>query len=61
MPAGAADPRQRLAPVVERVLALRSEMRAAGEYTLADKLRDSLVDAGIEVRDTPGGTAWDVS
>lgn len=58
---GAADPRLRLAPVVDRVLALRSEMRSAGEYALADNLRNAVVDAGIEVRDTPDGTAWDVS
>lgn len=57
---GAADPRERLAPVVDRVLALRKEMRSAGEYALADKLRDAVLDAGIEVRDAPDGTAWEI-
>lgn len=57
---GAADPREKVAPVIDRVLALRAEMRTAGEYALADKLRDAVVDAGIEVRDTADGTAWDV-
>jgi hypothetical protein len=56
---GAGDPRDLLGPVVERILDLRVEMRAAGEYALADKLRDSLVDAGVEVHDTPGGSTWD--
>ena len=55
---GAADPRERLSPIVDRVLALRDEMRASGHYDVADRLRDGLVDAGIEVRDTPRGSEW---
>jgi cysteinyl-tRNA synthetase len=58
---GAADPRDLLGPVVERVLDLRVQMRGAGEYALADKLRDALVDAGIEVHDTPAGSTWDLA
>ncbi|HEX6537860.1 MAG TPA: hypothetical protein VF155_01605 [Candidatus Dormibacteraeota bacterium] len=58
---GAADPRARVAPVVERVLTVRRELRAAGHYDVADQLRDALVDAGVEVRDTPGGTDWELS
>ena len=46
-------------PVVEQILDLRVQMRAAGEYALADKLRDALVDAGIEVHDTPAGSTWE--
>jgi hypothetical protein len=55
---GAGDPRDRIAPVVDGILELRVQMRSAGEYGLADKLRDALVDAGIEVRDTPDGSTW---
>ena len=55
---GAADPRDRIAPVVDRVLDLRRQMRAEGQYALADRLRDLLVDAGIEVRDAAGGSTW---
>ena len=55
---GAVDPRERMAPIVERVLELRVEMRDRGEYTLADRLRDVLIEAGVEVRDTPAGTEW---
>jgi cyanophycinase-like exopeptidase len=58
---GAGDPRDRIAPVVDGILELRVQMRAAGEYALADKLRDALVDAGIEVRDTPEGSAWELA
>ncbi len=43
------------------ILELRVQMRAAGEYALADKLRDALVDAGIEVRDTPEGSVWELA
>jgi hypothetical protein len=55
---GAGDPRDLMAPVVDRILELRVQMRTAGEYGLADKLRDALVEAGIEVRDTPDGSTW---
>jgi hypothetical protein len=58
---GVDDPRELLGPVVDRVLSLRVEMRGAGEYALADKLRDALVDAGIEVHDAPGGSTWDLA
>lgn len=58
---GAADPRERLAPIIEHVLTLRTEMRASGHYHVADQLRDALVAAGVEIRDTPEGTEWEVS
>jgi cysteinyl-tRNA synthetase len=58
---GAADPRDRIGPVVDRILELRVQMRGAGEYALADKLRDALVEAGIEVHDTPAGSTWDLA
>jgi hypothetical protein len=58
---GAGDPKDLIAPVVDGILALRVEMRAAGEYALADKLRDALIEAGIEVRDTPEGSVWDIA
>ena len=56
---GAADPRDLVGPVVDRILDLRVQMRGAGEYALADKLRDALVDAGVEVHDTPAGSTWE--
>jgi hypothetical protein len=55
---GAADPRELIAPVVDGILELRVQMRAAGEYALADRLRDVLVEAGVEVRDAPEGSTW---
>ena len=59
--AGATDPRERIGPVVDRILDLRVQMRGAGEYALADKLRDALVEAGVEIHDTPGGSTWDLA
>ena len=58
---GAADPRDRIGPVVDRILELRVQMRDGGEYALADRLRDALVEAGIEVHDTPAGSTWDLA
>jgi cysteinyl-tRNA synthetase len=58
--AGMADPRAVLAPVVEQVLAARSEAREARDFAASDLLRDVLVNAGISVNDTPGGEEWDL-
>jgi hypothetical protein len=55
---GTADPRELIAPVVNGILELRVQMRAAGEYALADRLRDVLAEAGVEVRDAPDGSTW---
>jgi len=55
---GARDPREVVAPYVEAVLEGRVAARAAAQYDLADRLRDALVAAGVEVRDAPGGTDW---
>ena len=55
---GAADPRERLAPIVDRVLQLRKQLRDEGEFTISDRLRDLLTAARIEVRDTRDGAEW---
>jgi hypothetical protein len=55
---GARDPRDVVAPYVEAVLAGRVAAREAKQYDLADHLRDALVAAGVEVRDTAAGTEW---
>ena len=36
----------------------RNEARAAGEFGLADRLRDDLASRGIHLVDTPTGTRW---
>lgn len=55
---GVRDPRTVLAPFVEALLDARRQARAAGRYADADGLRDRLLAAGVEVRDTPGTTEW---
>lgn len=55
---GLADPRDRLRPAVEPLVGLRDALRGEGNYAAADAIRDALAAAGIDVRDTPGGTRW---
>lgn len=57
---GLRDPRDLLGPLVERLLALRTELRAERAWQLADRLRDRLIAAGIELRDTQDGTTWNL-
>jgi hypothetical protein len=55
---GARDPREVVGVFVEGLLAERDAARADGRYADADRIRDLLVAAGIEVRDTAEGTRW---
>lgn len=55
---GLRDPKELLAPLVERLIVLRAELRAERAWQLADRLRDRLIAAGIELHDTPQGTTW---
>jgi cyanophycinase-like exopeptidase len=55
---GLRDPREVVAPYVDAVVAGRDAAREAGRFDLADRLRDALLGAGLEVRDTPSGTEW---
>jgi len=55
---GLADPRDRLRPVVEPLLALRAGLRAEGNFAAADAIREALTAAGLDVSDTPEGTRW---
>ena len=57
---GFADPREAVGGLVEYLLELRGRARAVGDYTLADDIRRRLVGEGIEIRDTPDGTTWEV-
>ena len=47
--------------LVEGVLAARESERTAGQYDLADQLRDALVNAGIEIHDGPQGSSWSLN
>lgn len=58
---GARDPRSVLAPFVEALLDMRAGARKDQRWADADTVRDRLVSLGVEVRDTPGGTDWDLT
>ncbi|HXF61112.1 MAG TPA: cysteine--tRNA ligase [Caldilineaceae bacterium] len=45
-------------PFIELLVSVRSELRAAKQYALADKLRNSLKELGVLLEDTPEGTHW---
>ena len=58
---GLQDPRAAVAPLVEVAIDARRRVRAAKDYATSDAIRDGLVAAGIEVRDTPDGVEWDLA
>jgi hypothetical protein len=57
---GLRNPRDVLAPWVEPLLQERAEARQSRRFADGDRIRDRLEALGIEVRDTPAGTEWDV-
>jgi cyanophycinase-like exopeptidase len=58
---GLADPAERLRPAVGPLVALRESLRKDRSFAAADVIRDALAAAGVELRDTPDGTSWDVN
>ncbi|MGE0877192.1 MAG: hypothetical protein AB7L13_02340 [Acidimicrobiia bacterium] len=58
---GLRDPREAVGPYVEALLAVRAAVRAEKNYAMSDLIRDRLVDAGVEVRDTPAGVVWELA
>ena len=57
---GARDPATVVGPFVEVALALREAARRERRFADADLVRDRLAALGVEVRDTPDGSAWSV-
>jgi len=55
---GLRDPRSVVAPYVDGMLALRKIVRAEKRFDLSDVVRDHLLAAGVEVRDTKDGVEW---
>lgn len=55
-----AEFRQAITQIVEVALRLREEARQERRYSEADRLRDALLELGIEIRDTPVGSEWTV-
>jgi cysteinyl-tRNA synthetase len=47
-----------LPSLIELLIELRSDLRQAKQYDLADKIRSSLSDLNIQLEDKPEGTIW---
>ena len=56
-----ADVRQQLAPLVDVLLTLRNEARSQRRFEEADRLRTTLLRSGVDVQDSPAGTAWSLA
>ncbi len=50
----------KLAPVMELILQLRSQARENKDWTMSDQIRDGLLKAGIIVKDSKDGAVWEV-
>ncbi len=46
------------APFIDLLVEIRTDLRAAKQWVLADKIRDRLSELGVQLEDTPGGTLW---
>ena len=46
------------APFIDLLIEIRTDLRAAKQWALADKIRDRLTEMGVLLEDTPGGTLW---
>ncbi len=47
-------------PFIDLLVTLRSELRAAKQFALADSVRERLAALGVVLEDTPQGTRWKV-
>jgi cysteinyl-tRNA synthetase len=46
------------APFIDLLLETRNELRKAKQFALGDRIRDRLKELGVEVEDSPTGSAW---
>ena len=46
------------APFIDLLVSVRSELRAARQFELADRIRDGLAAQGVALEDGPQGTQW---
>ena len=45
-------------PRIDALIEQRNAARAAKDFATADKIRDQLADAGVQIEDGPSGTTW---
>ncbi len=58
---GRDEVREYVTPLVDVLLSLRGEARREQRFNDADRLRAILARCGVEVQDTPSGTAWSLA
>ena len=46
------------APLIDLLVSVRSDLRAARQFALADQIRDSLAEQGVALEDSAQGTQW---
>ena len=46
------------APFIDLLVSVRTELRAARQFALADRIRDGLAEQGVTLEDGPQGTQW---
>ncbi len=56
--ASVGDTGQAATPFIELLLEVRRDLRAAKQWQLADKVRDSMTKLGVALEDNPQGTIW---
>ncbi len=49
------------APFIDLLVELRTELRAAKQWALADRVRDGLAGLGVEVKDGKDGSTWSLA
>jgi cysteinyl-tRNA synthetase len=49
---------QEAAPFIDLLVQVRTELRGAKQWALADRVRDGLLELGVELKDGPQGTTW---
>jgi cysteinyl-tRNA synthetase len=49
-----------LAKVMDLILEIRAQAKKGKDFKLSDEIRDKLIAAGIQIKDTKEGTAWKV-
>lgn len=57
----AAPSAQQAAPFIDLLVEIRTELRKARQFSLADSVRHRLADLGVTLEDTPQGTRWKLS
>ena len=46
------------APFIDLLVSIRTELRSARQFALADQIRDGLAEQGVSLEDGPQGTQW---